>query len=205
MTPVAFPHQPFHAVARCIVSQLFPGGEADFSPRPDCRKDIKHQIPIRPRTPAEINFLEHPLASQYASLGKFQHKCRNLILPRRPSGRELLSALLAAPFQDETAALRLHALAEAVRDLAVMLVRLICTLQLDSSSPISSFIFREMPPFLRGGHEIASLIIDYAPNRVNLIFRQKLLIHSCSSDKISVVYLEELSTFVDNYVDYGFF
>ena len=44
--------------------------------------------------------------------------------------RKLLSTALASSLQNETAALRLHALAEAVRHLAPMVVRLIRLLQI---------------------------------------------------------------------------
>ena len=56
-----------------------------------------------------------------------------------PLRGKTLPALLTAALQDQAAALRLHALAETVRHLAVMRVRLICTLQ---SVPLPSFFSR---------------------------------------------------------------
>ena len=53
--------------------------------------------------------------------------------------RNLLSALLTALLQYETAALRLHAGTKTVRDFTIVLVRLISTLQCRSSSLSQSF------------------------------------------------------------------
>ena len=110
--------------------------------------------------------------------------------------RNLLSALLTALLQYETAALRLHAGTKTVRNFAIVLVRLICALQIFSSSLFSGILSFNSPPL--SGREPKNRFIDYRLQAARcqhielLIFLQKLLIHSFLSDKISSVYLFNL-------------
>ena len=147
----------------------------------------------------EINLLEHPLIAQDIALRQFQHKFRNLIISRESFFQlcgKLLSAFLATFLQDKTTALRLHAGTETMRNLTIVFIRLICALQIFSSSLFSVILSFDSPPL--SGRGPKNRCIDYRLQAARcqhmelLFFLQKLLIPSFLSDKISSVYLFNL-------------
>ena len=108
----------------------------------------------------------------------------------------LLSALLTTLLQNETAAFRFHAGTKTMRNFTIVLVRLICALQIFSSSLFSGILSFDSPPL--SGRGPKNRFIDYRLQAARcqhmelLFFLQKLLIPSFLSDKISSVYLFNL-------------
>ena len=158
MEAVALAEKPLDAHAAHGAAELFAGGEADLAFEILFARahgeDIEHEVAARVRFSEAIDALEIRRALQHAvTLERefFHDAAPPAIFFHRPSPPDRLStwkkatklgglnpflcgnpfpATLASSLQDEAAAFRLHALAEAVRHLAPMVVRLIRLLQI---------------------------------------------------------------------------